>query len=74
MEENLQKYLNERHPEKKPQDDNHLRLRNWLNIIFMIGAIVGVIVYFTVGHTAGIIIMLVAVVFKMVESALRFVF
>lgn len=55
-------------------NDSHLRLRNWLNIIFMIGAIIGVALYFAVGHTVGIIVMLVAVVFKMIESALRFKF
>jgi uncharacterized membrane protein len=47
------------------------KLRNILNIIFMIGAVVGIIIYFAVGHDIGIIIVLIAMVFKIVESSLR---
>ena len=54
------------------QDSDHLlRLRNWLNIIFMIGAIAGVLIYLFNDHTTGIIVVLAAMIFKMVEAALR---
>lgn len=48
------------------------KTRTILNIIFMIGALIGVILYFAVGKTVGTIVILVAVVFKITESILRF--
>ncbi len=53
--------------------DKFKRLRNWLNIIFMIGAIVGMAVYFFSDTTAGTIIIITAMVFKFFESTLRFI-
>lgn len=48
--------------------------RQWLNIIFMAGAIVGVLLYlFHTPQTLGIIVILGAMVFKIVECALRFI-
>lgn len=67
-------YLQRRHRDGQEQKNNHLRLRNVLNIIFMLLAIVGVVVYCWSDHTRGAIILLVAVVFKIVESALRIKF
>ena len=52
--------------------DGMLKLRNYLNIIFMVGAVIGVLLYFFHDQTIGTIIILVAMVFKIVESALRF--
>jgi hypothetical protein len=52
--------------------DQMLPVRQWLNIIFMIGAIVGVCIYFFANQTTGTIVILVAMIFKMVECALRF--
>ena len=46
-------------------------LRMWLNMIFMIFAIVGLISYFYWSHDAGKIIMLVSLVFKFFELTLR---
>ena len=47
-------------------------IRQVLNIIFMIGAIVGLIFYFAMDNQqTGIIIILVSMVFKFAESALR---
>lgn len=47
-------------------------IRNILNIIFMVGAVVGVIFYyFTEQETLGIIIILTAMFFKMAECSLR---
>ena len=47
-------------------------LRQWLNIIFMVGAVIGVILYFALAdQTVGIIIILISMVFKFTEAALR---
>lgn len=47
-------------------------LRQWLNIIFMLGAVIGVIFYFALtDQTIGIIIILSSMVFKFAEAALR---
>ncbi|WP_314667016.1 hypothetical protein [Prevotella aurantiaca] len=47
-------------------------LRQWLNIIFMIGALIGLILYLTLAEpTIGIIIILISMVFKFAEAALR---
>ncbi len=67
-------YLQRRHRDEQEPKDNHLRLRNVLNIIFMLLAVVGAAVYYWSDHTTGTIILLVAVVFKVVESALRIKF
>ncbi len=57
-----------------PEADGFRNVRQWLNIIFMIGAIVGVLTYlFHTPQTVGIIIVLVSMVFKIVECALRFI-
>ena len=46
-------------------------IRNWLNIIFMLGAIVGLIFYFTHHKETGIYIILISMVVKFAEAALR---
>ena len=74
----IQKFSTTRRPErrrnKRETEDRFLPIRQWLNIIFMLGALVGVIVYFlTDNTTTGTIIILVSMVFKMVESVLRFI-
>lgn len=54
--------------------DHFLPIRQKLNIIFMLGAIVGVAVYFlSESTTTGIIIILAAMVFKIIECILRFI-
>lgn len=52
-------------------DDPNLRLRNILNIVFMLGAIVGVAIYMLADSTAGTIVILVAMLFKIVECVFR---
>ena len=52
--------------------DKFLKIRNVLNIIFMAGAIVGILLYFYTDRTVGTITILSAIVFKMIESILRF--
>ena len=47
------------------------RLRWWLNLVFIIGAIVGMIWYTRGDHDTAIYIMIGAVVFKFIELTLR---
>ena len=47
------------------------RLRFWLNVIFMLGAITGLIVYFYADHETAKWILLCSLVFKFVELFLR---
>lgn len=52
--------------------DPYMTLRQWLNIIFMLGAVVGMAIYFLADNTAGTYIILGSMVFKIVECVLRF--
>ena len=59
---------------RQERKDRFLYIRPWLNIIFMFGAVIGVIVYFLADlTTTGTIIILVAMVFKIIECILRFI-
>lgn len=49
------------------------RIRNWLNIIFMITAVAGVIYYLTKDRFVGTYIILFAMCFKIAESSLRMI-
>lgn len=73
--ESVQQYLERRHHRDPKASNDHFRsARQWLNIIFMLGAIVGVLLYlFHTPQTPGIIVILVAMVFKIIECALRFI-
>ena len=44
----------------------------WLNIIFMLGAIIGMLTYTFAGQLIGTIIIICAMLFKVVECCLRF--
>lgn len=66
--------LQHRHRGEDAPKNNHLRLRNGLNIIFMLLAIVGGAIYYWSDQVVGAIIIMVAVVFKLVESAIRIMF
>jgi hypothetical protein len=48
-------------------------IRNILNIIFMIGAVVGVLVLYFHDKTIGTVIILVSMVFKMAECCFRLI-
>ena len=48
-------------------------LRNILNIIFIIGAVVGMLCYFFKNEEIGIVIVLGAMAFKMCECVIRLV-
>ena len=61
-----------RHQRREPKErDKYFKLRNVLNIIFMIGAIVGCVVFYYSDHLIGTIIIFAAMAFKFVECALR---
>ena len=61
-----------RHDLEPFRDTSRTRhLRMWLNIIFMVGAIVGLIVYFYADHETAKWILLGSLVFKFVEVFLR---
>ena len=66
-------YVNRRKDEQ-PRNDHFRATRQWLNIIFMIGAVAGVLLYlFHTPQTVGIIVILASMVFKIIECALRFI-
>ncbi|MBR7030642.1 MAG: hypothetical protein IKI06_05330 [Prevotella sp.] len=52
---------------------NKDKIRNLLNIIFMIGAVIGVIWYLTKDRTVGTYIILISMCFKIAESSLRMI-
>lgn len=65
--------LNPTHHQRDEQNtDRLLPVRNILNLIFMVGAIIGVALYFFSNKTVGIVVILCAMVFKMAECCLRF--
>lgn len=47
------------------------KIRTVLNIVFMIGAVIGVGWYLKVDHNTGIYIIIVSMAFKFVEAAIR---
>ncbi len=63
----------QRRNRREANTDRYIVLRNILNIIFMVGAVIGVIIYFKGSHDTGTIIILVSMVFKIVECVFRFI-
>ena len=65
----------ERNPgdDNQPKRDNYLKIRNVLNILFMLIAIVGVVIYVFFNHDHGIIVVIVSMAFKFVECSLRLI-
>ena len=62
----------ERHRRNEQERDITTLMRQWMNIIFMIGSIVGMCVYFFAEERVGTYIIHGSMVFKIVECALRF--
>ncbi|MBR6963511.1 MAG: hypothetical protein IKH86_07730 [Prevotella sp.] len=54
------------------QEDRYLKTRNILNTIFVVGAVIGMGIYFWGNRTVGTIVILVSMAIKMVECVLRF--
>ena len=46
-------------------------LRNWLNFLFILGAIAGMFLYYKVSRETGIYVILGSMMIKFTESALR---
>lgn len=46
-------------------------LRNWLNFLFIVGAIAGLLIYYKVSRETGIYVILGSMMIKFTESALR---
>lgn len=53
---------------------NYSDLRNTLNAVFLLLALIGVIVYFSASHLIGMIIIGVGMLVKTVEFFIRFMF
>ena len=72
QQENESASIPRRHRGETQPQKRFLRLRNWLNIIFMLGAIIGMLTYTFAGQLIGTIIIICAMLFKVVECCLRF--
>jgi len=58
--------------EKDNEDgDRFAKIRQWLNIIFMIGAVLGIAIYFLSNQHTGFIIIVGAMMVKFIECVLR---
>lgn len=53
--------------------DRFFKIRNILNILFMMGAVIGVLIYLYSNRTVGTVVILISMVFKIIESTLRFI-
>ena len=68
--EGAQEGIPRRRSRRKPASDQLLGFRNVLNIIFMILALIGVVVYVWFDSTVGTYIVIGGMAFKMVECCL----
>ncbi len=59
--------------EEEPRRDRFLWIRNILNLVFMLGAVVGVVVYFVGNDRMGLYVILGAMLFKIAECCFRFI-
>ena len=66
-------YRRRRGEDEDNGEDKYRMLRQILNILFMLGAVVGVIVYFYYGRDLGTIIILVSMAFKLAECVFRLI-
>ena len=64
--------MNRYHHLKPISDEGPLkRVRWWLNLLFMTGAVVGMLWYLTADHNTAVYILLGAMIPKFIEVALR---
>ena len=49
-------------------------IRNWLNFVFILGAIAGLLVYYKVSRETGLYVILGSMIIKFTESALRMMY
>ena len=62
-----------RHHRREPQEDKYFKIRNILNIIFMLGAVVGMAVFYFGTRTTGTNIIITAIAFKVIECFFRLI-
>ena len=61
-------------PHRRPaSEDKYFKIRNILNIIFMLGAVVGMTVFYFGTRTTGTIIIITAIAFKVIECFFRLI-
>ena len=63
----------ERHHRRDASNDKYFKIRNILNIIFMLGAVVGMAVFYFGTRTTGTIIIITAIAFKVIECFFRLI-
>ncbi len=63
------------HPrgEETSDTDKWFKLRNTLNIIFILGVVVGICLYFAWSETIGTCVLLTMIVVKIIECSLRLI-
>ncbi|MDD7258447.1 MAG: hypothetical protein PUH24_09325 [Prevotellaceae bacterium] len=71
MDRSIDARMRRRRLREDAPENKYRMLRQWLNIIFMLGALIGVGLYFYHDRTAGTIVILVAMIFKIVECVFR---
>ena len=48
-------------------------IRNWMNLIFILGALIGMYVFYSINRETGTYIILAAMILKFIESGLRMI-
>ncbi len=69
----LENETTSKHHRPNGKRDRYFKFRNILNILFMLGAATGMLVYFFSTRAVGTVIILIAMLFKVVECCLRFI-
>ena len=65
--------IHTRHRRPDKSEDKYFKIRNVLNIIFMLGAIAGMAIFYFQDRTIGTIVILTAMAFKIAECCFRFI-
>ena len=65
--------IHPRHRRPHKSEDKYFKIRNVLNIIFMLGAIAGMAIFYFQDRTIGTIVILTAMAFKIAECCFRFI-
>ncbi len=65
--------IHPRHRRSDKSEDKYFKIRNVLNIIFMLGAIAGMAIFYFQDRTIGTIVILTAMAFKIAECCFRFI-
>lgn len=65
--------IHPRHRRPDKSEDKYFKIRNVLNVIFMLGAIAGMAIFYFQDRTIGTIVILTAMAFKIAECCFRFI-